>query len=120
MNRRLIKTYMQGSVLVLLCSLISMPVVSANKPKTPLENGKAKALQLCQACHKFKGADQAGSVGPPFIQMSQRFPKRDRMRDIINDPQKAIKPHTMMPPFGRHGFLNKKEIEQVIDFLYTL
>ncbi len=120
MNRWLVSKYLQGPVLVVLCSLISIPVLSADKPKTPLEQGKVLALKLCQACHEFKGADQAGTVGPPFIQMSQRFPKRERMRDIIYDPQKALKPHTMMPPFGRHGFLDKKEIELVIDYLYTL
>lgn len=93
-----------------------MPALSATSP----ENGRGLALKLCQACHIFTGADQAGTVGPPFVSMSQRFPNRERLRDIIYDPQKAIKPDTMMPPFGRHGFLNKKETDLVIDFLYTL
>ncbi len=114
------KKALQALVLILLCSLVSIPVVSVEQPKTPLAQGKAMTLKLCQACHEFKGASQAGTVGPPFIQMSQRFPQRDRIRAIIYDPQKAIKPHTMMPPFGRHGFLDKKDIELVIDFLYTL
>lgn len=120
MNRWWIRNIRHGFVLVTLYSLATMPVVSAEKPKTPIENGRALALNLCQACHSFPGANQAGTVGPPFISMSQRFLKRDRLRDIIYDPQKAIKPHTMMPPFGRHAFMDNKETELLIDFLYTL
>jgi len=103
-----------------LCSLVSIPVLAAEKATTPIAKGKATALKLCQACHVFTGADQAGTVGPEFVHMSQRFPKRERLQEIIYDAQKAIKPHTMMPPFGRHGFVDRKETELLIDFLYTL
>jgi sulfur-oxidizing protein SoxX len=103
-----------------LCSLITIPVLSAGKAKTPVEKGKVTALKLCQACHTFTGANQSGTVAPRFISMKKRFPNRKRIRDIIYDPQKAINPDTMMPPFGRHGFMNKKETERLIDFLYTL
>lgn len=89
-------------------------------PKTPLEQGKAKTIQMCQACHVFPGATQAGTVGPAFVAMKARFPDRQRLRDIIDDPHKSIKPHTMMPPFGRNGLMNKEEIELVIDYLYTI
>ncbi len=120
MNKWQIINFRQCLLLITLSSLASIPVLSAEKPKTPIDKGRAIALNLCQACHSFTGADQAGTVGPPFVSMSQRFPNRGRIRDIIYDPQKAIKPHTMMPPFGRHGFVNKKETELLIDFLYTL
>lgn len=120
MDKWIIGNYMRGLVLTVLCSLIPVTGLSADKAKTPFANGKAVAMKLCQACHVFKGADQAGTVGPPFVSMSKRFPRRERLRSIIYDPQKAIKQHTMMPPFGRHGFLDKKETEQLIDFLYTL
>lgn len=106
-------------LLIVLCSLVTIPVFSAEKAKTPLEKGRAVAIKLCQACHSFTGANQAGTVGPPFVSMKARFPERKRMRDIIYDRQKE-KPDTMMPPFGRHGFVNKKEMELLIDYLYTL
>ena len=120
MNRWRVNHFIQSLVPIAFCSLLVMPVLAADKAKTPLDKGKATATKLCQACHEFKGANQAGTVGPPFVKMSQRFPQRERLRDIIYDPQKAIKRHTMMPPFGRHGFLNKQETEQLIEFLYTL
>lgn len=126
MNRGHTHDHGQGITLIVLWSLIVLftlfvqPAQSAEKSKVPIASGKAMALKLCQACHVFKGADQAGTVGPPFLSMSQRFPNRERLRNIIYDPQKVNKPDTMMPPFGRHGFLNKKQTEQLIDFLYTL
>lgn len=101
---------------IILFIMFVQPVHSAEKS---MSSGKVIALNLCQACHVFKGANQAGTVGPPFASMSQRFPKRERLRSIIYDPQKA-KPNTMMPPFGRHGFLDKKQTEKLIDFIYTL
>lgn len=110
-------TFVVLLILIVILTLFSQPVQSAEKS---IKNGKVMALKLCQACHAFKDADQAGTVGPPFLSMSQRFPNRERLRKIIYDPQKATKPDTMMPPFGRHGFLNKKQTEQLIDFLYTL
>jgi len=116
----------QGITLVVLWGLIvfftlfALPIQATEKSKTPIARGEILTLKLCQACHTFDGANQAGTLGPPFISMSQRFPNRERLRNIIHDPQKAIKPHTMMPPFGRHGFLSKKQTEELIDFLYTL
>lgn len=103
--------------------LLSRPVVGSGHtkaPKTPLELGKAKAIEMCQACHMFPGAEQPGTVGPPFVAMKSRFPERQRLQEIIYDPHKAIKPETMMPPFGRNGLMDKDDIERVVDFLYTL
>lgn len=93
---------------------------NAEQSAQTTDTGKSIAIDLCQACHSFEGADQAGTVGPPFIKMQQRFPEREKLRAIIYDAQKAIKPHTMMPPFGRHGFVDKTQTEQLIDFLYSL
>ena len=93
---------------------------TTNAPRTAVEQGKAKAIELCQACHQFEGADQAGTVGPPLLAMKARFPDEARLRAIIYDPQKTGKPYTMMPPFGRNGLVTEQEIEQIIVFLYTL
>ena len=120
MNNWSISHIVKNLLPITLCSLFSISAHAENTEITPIEKGKSIASELCQACHEFKGADQAGTVGPPLVNMSQRFPKRERLREIIYDPQKASKPHTMMPPFGRHGFLDKEQTEQLIEFLYTL
>ncbi|MFZ0256160.1 MAG: sulfur oxidation c-type cytochrome SoxX [Gammaproteobacteria bacterium] len=88
--------------------------------KTAVEQGKAKAIELCQACHQFKGADQAGTVGPPLLAMKARFPDPAKLQALIYDAQKASKPYTMMPPFGRNGLVSEQDIEHIIAFLYTL
>jgi sulfur-oxidizing protein SoxX len=90
------------------------------KAKAPLEEGRALAIEYCQACHYFEGTDQAGTVGPPFVAMKPRFPERRKLEQRIYDPQVAASPYTMMPPFGRNGLLDEQQIKLVVDFLYTL
>lgn len=108
------------SVVVVSFLTLSIAVGAEQAPQTPVEKGRAIAVDLCQACHTFPGADQAGTVGPEFIKMKARFPEREKLRAIIYDAHKALKRHTMMPPFGRHGFVDKEQTEQLIDFIYTL
>lgn len=109
-----------AGMLIIGVFLISPGVIAAEKAKTPLEQGKELTIGLCQACHQFEGTTQAGTLGPPMVAMKARFPERNRLHDIIYDPHVAIKPHTMMPPFGRNGLVNENEIQLIIDFLYTL
>ncbi len=88
--------------------------------QTPLQQGKSLTIEYCQACHYFEGSNQAGTVGPPFVAMKPRFPERQKLHSVIYDPQVASKPHSMMPPFGRHGLLSDDEIRLIMDYLYTL
>lgn len=89
-------------------------------PEAALAQGQAKVIELCQGCHQFQGADQAGTVGPPLLAMKARFPDPEKLRALIYDAQKASKPYTMMPPFGRNGLVSEQDIEHIIAFLYTL
>ena len=81
--------------------------------------GKDLTVKFCQACHYFAGTNQAGTVAPPLVGMKARFPDRKVIRDKVYDPHKQ-KTDTMMPPFGRNGLLNDKQIEMIIDYVYTL
>ena len=103
-------------VFVLYISFIAMPVLA----DTSVAEGKKLALEYCVACHQFTGTNQAGSLGPPLLVMKSRFPDRKTIYNIIYDPAVAIKPHTMMPPFGRNKLIKKEEIHKIIDFLYSL
>jgi len=77
----------------------------------------------CMACHTFAGLDntglQPGNIGPPLVGMKARFPDRAKLTAQVSDPTKA-NPHTVMPPFGKNHILSKKEIDLVVDWLYTL
>ena len=115
-----LRNYLQpGLCLSLVLILLSFSILAyAEKPKSPMAKGEALTKKLCQACHMFKGAMQAGNTGPPFVSVKSRFPERKKIRNIIYDAH-ASNPDSMMPPFGRHGFVNEAETNHIIDFLYT-
>ncbi|MGD8641804.1 MAG: sulfur oxidation c-type cytochrome SoxX [Gammaproteobacteria bacterium] len=107
------------AVLVFLMTT-TMSSLAAEPAKDTIKEGKQLTLKFCQACHQYEGTEQAGTVAPPLLGMKGRFPDRTKLYNIIYDPQVALRPHTMMPPFGRNHLLEKEQIEKVIDFLYTL
>jgi len=109
------------SISMLFLILLTGMIAQAGEVTTSkLELGKKLALENCQACHQYAGTEQAGTVGPPLVGMKGRFPERQKLFDIIYDPQKVLSKQTMMPPFGRNELMAKDEIESVIDFLYSL
>lgn len=94
-----------------------MSIVSA----APSEGEKlafSRAKGNCLTCHEIKGGDDSGNVGPPLADMKTRFPDRKELIAIVADETKR-NPLTVMPPFKRNLLLNDKEIEAIVDFLYT-
>ncbi len=79
----------------------------------------------CLACHVVvspnwpEGFPPGGNVAPPLVAMKSRFPDRDALRAQIYDARDK-NAQSMMPPFGSHGLLNDKQIDNIVDFLYTL
>jgi len=110
------------NLLAVICafSSVSINISAAEADDARIKEGQKLALEFCQACHNYQGTEQAGTVAPPLMGMKSRFPDRKKLYSIIYDPQLVLKPHTMMPPFGRNELLAKDEIDKVIDFLYTL
>jgi sulfur-oxidizing protein SoxX len=51
--------------------------------------------------------------------MKARFPNRADLVLILTN-EEARNPRTMMPPFGRDLILTADQINQIVDFLYTL
>lgn len=72
----------------------------------------------CFICHNIAGIS-SGNVAPPLVSMKARFPDKAKLRAQVWDAT-ALNPNTSMPPFGKHGILNEKEIDQVVEFLLTL
>ncbi len=73
----------------------------------------------CLTCHMMDGGQQVGNSGPPLMAMKARFPERATLRQQIWDPTKK-NPMTNMPPFGRNKILSEKEIDLIVDYLYSL
>jgi sulfur-oxidizing protein SoxX len=77
-----------------------------------------RAKGNCLTCHEIKGGDAPGNVGPALAGMKSRFPDRKELVAIVSDETKR-NPLTVMPAFKRNLILTDKEIESIVDFLYT-
>ena len=51
--------------------------------------------------------------------MKLRYPDKRKLHDQIWDAT-AANPNTIMPPFGRHQILTEEEIDEVVEYVYTL
>lgn len=95
-------------------------VIAQGQPPAP---GEAVAFDRtkgnCLACHTMRGSDVPSTVGPELNDMKARFPDRADLVAILNN-EEARNPQTIMPSFGRNLILDQHEIDQIIDFLYTL
>lgn len=77
----------------------------------------------CMSCHTFKGLEQtrlqAGNTAPPLVAMKARYPDKKRLQAQLWDASK-FNPRSNMPPFGKHQILSEKEIDLVVEWLYSL
>ena len=118
----LIKTSVSVVALIGCLGMIA-PITASAADAADIENGKKLAFDRkkgnCLACHQIEGGTLAGNIGPPLVAMKARFPDYEKMKAQITDAR-VNNPNTIMIPFGPHGVLTAKEIEQVSQFIYTL
>jgi sulfur-oxidizing protein SoxX len=111
------------SLTALLGALVSFPATAADGAGSVIEQGKAVAFDRvkgnCLACHAMDDGSLPGNIGPPLIAMKARFPDKAKLRAQIWDAT-VMNPNTIMIPFGRHGVLTEEEIDQVVEYVYTL
>lgn len=106
-----------GAALLPLSSIAQPAPLPAPSPGQIVAFDRTKGN--CLACHTMQGGDVPSNVGPELNNIKARFPDRaDLLAILTNEP--ARNPQTIMPPFGRNQILDAKEINQIIDFLYTL
>jgi len=107
--------------------LISAPVVvssAANASEASvIDEGKKIAFHRkkgnCLACHAIKGGTLPGNIGPPLVNMKERFPDKSKLKEQISDAT-INNPNSIMPPFGKHNILTKSELDKVVEFIYSL
>jgi sulfur-oxidizing protein SoxX len=51
--------------------------------------------------------------------MKGRFESKEALRAHIYDPT-VRNPNTSMPPFGKHRLLSNKQIDQIVEWLWTI
>jgi len=111
---------MRQSIILTLALMIVPVALHAQTPSSP---GEVVAFDRskgnCLACHTMRGGDVPSNVGPELNDMKARFPNRDDLVAILQNEQ-ARNPQTVMPLFGRNRILDDHEINQIVDFLYTL
>ena len=120
MKIRLITTVTSVAALI---GILSTPVAIAAAHGDMIAEGKRisfdRKLGNCLSCHAIAGGQAPGNIGPPLIAMKARFPDKKALRDQIWDATKR-NPNTMMPPFGKHNALTEKQIDAVVEYIYTL
>lgn len=107
--------------------LLSSPVIFSNASTTAqagdVEAGKKVAFHRkkgnCLACHAIAGGKLPGNIGPPLINMKQRFPNKADLKAQIGNAT-INNPNSIMPPYGAHKILTEKELDQVVEFIYSL
>ncbi len=113
----------------LLLGALALALVAGGAPLAvraqgaPASSGQAIAFDRtkgnCLACHTMRGSDVPSNVGPELSDLKSRYPNRADLVAILTN-EEARNPQTIMPLFGRNLILSPQEIEQVVDFLYTL
>lgn len=121
-----LSTPVHSSTRVRLLAGLALAALSTAGLADDVAAGRALAYDTgkgnCLACHAVPGDPQAvtsANIGPPLAQMRARFPGRQRLLEQLRDPMQ-FNPDTVMPPFGKHRILSEQEIDQIVEFLYTL
>ncbi|MHB8920194.1 MAG: sulfur oxidation c-type cytochrome SoxX [Halothiobacillus sp.] len=80
----------------------------------------SKSEGNCLACHAIANGELPGNIGPMLVAMKIRYPNKEDLFKVIWDPREKFGKGIIMPPFGDHKILTKEQIDQVVDYLYTL
>ena len=120
-SMRLLTAASAVAVLVGAGAVVSQDATAAEA--SVVDEGKKIAFNRkkgnCLACHAIEGGSLPGNIGPPLVNMKERYPEKSRLRAQVWDATKT-NPNTIMPPFGRHGILSSDEIDKVVEFIYSL
>lgn len=103
--------------------LLTACVTNTEKTGATLIAGKQLSFQRnkgnCLACHIIENGEDPGNIGPALVNMQQRFAKKSELKTLIWDATQ-FNEKTSMPPFGRNKILSPKELDAVVDYIWTL
>jgi len=103
-------------------SFLNIPAATAAEASA-IDEGKKIAFNRkkgnCLACHAIAGGKLPGNIGPPLEGMKDRFPDKSALKAQIYDAT-TNNPNSIMPPFGKHNILTKKELDKVVEFIHSL
>jgi len=112
-----------ASALAILAGTVVTLPAGAAEGASAIEEGKSVSFSRkkgnCLACHIMEGGASAGNIGPPLIAMKARYPEKAKLRAQIWDAT-AVNPDSAMPPFGKHGIITEQELDNVVEFVWSL
>ncbi len=73
----------------------------------------------CLSCHAIENGESPGNFGPPLVSIANRFASKSALRARIWDAT-SLNPTTVMPPFGKHKILTDKEIDLIVEYIWSL
>lgn len=95
----------------------------AADPAAMIAQGKKIAMDRsagnCIACHVIPGGESPGTIGPPLIAIQARIPSKEKLKEQLWDSTKA-NPVSPMPPFGKYQILTDEQLNQVVEFVWSL
>jgi len=107
-------------VFMILLGAIANPAAADEKV---IEAGQALAFDRskgnCLSCHVIDGGNSPGNLGPPLMNMKQRFSDKQALWDQLWDAT-ARNPESIMPPFGRNYILSEDEFYKVVEYVWQL
>ena len=112
------KTISSISAVVTLATLFMMPMEAGAKEMTDEEVTFGRKAGNCLACHMIPGGNLPGTIGPPLLAMKARYPDKSVLKTQIYDAT-IRNPDSIMPPFGKHGILTDKQLDQVVNYIYS-
>lgn len=79
----------------------------------------------CLACHTAvvnpwpEALPPGGNIGPPFVAMNKRFKTKEELRAQIWDATES-NPESSMPPFGKHKLISETDIDNIVEWLWSI
>jgi sulfur-oxidizing protein SoxX len=105
----------------LLLTVLSCAAAAQGREDPGHQQALDKIRGNCADCHQFPNdprVETRATVGPPLSGIAARFTSRVALANLVKDPM-AVNPDTIMPPYGRHRILTEREIDAIVDYLYT-
>lgn len=106
-----------------LAAALAIPAGALAAEAGMLKEGKKIAVDRrkgnCLSCHMTEDGITPGNIGPPLVNMKDRFPSKEALRMQIWDAT-ARNPDSPMSPFGRHDIPTEQELERVAAYIRSL
>ncbi|NOQ13980.1 MAG: sulfur oxidation c-type cytochrome SoxX [Methyloprofundus sp.] len=109
--------------LLIFCLVLSLGGCTLTAKQQRLATGKQLSFQRdkgnCLACHIIEEGEDPGNIGPALVDIQAKFNSKAQLKAVIWDASQ-FNAQTSMPPFGKNKILTPEELDQVVDYIWSL